>query len=82
MEACFPGPSIAVLASIGTIIVSGASVMFWQIIAAKNAHIRYVESVNADLTELVNPAIGTARGAVEEVKTIRRRQLPSGRQER
>lgn len=82
MEACFTGPSLAILGTLGTIISGAIGTMFWQIIAAKNAHIRYVEGVNADLTEIVNPALGTARGVIEEARATRRRGLPSGRQDR
>lgn len=68
---------VAVLTALGGALAGGYSVLFYQTIKGRDNHIAYMQGVNADLTDIARPALGVARGAVDEVRD-RRKQ--AGRQ--
>lgn len=67
MQACVDGGAIALLTATGGVIASCIGALFWQLLRAKDEHIRYLQETNADLTELNRAAVGIAGGAVKKV---------------
>lgn len=63
----------ALILSAGGVLGTALGTMFWQVIKAKNDHITYIESVNADLTEINRETVGIAGGALKKVPHTGRR---------
>ena len=60
------------LIALGGSLTGAFSVLFYQTIKGRDNHIAYMQVVNADLTDIAKPALGVARGAVDEVRNSRR----------
>lgn len=61
----------AALTGVAGAIVGGYSVLFIQTLKGRDNHIAYMQTVNADLTDIAKPALGVASGAVAEVRARR-----------
>lgn len=68
-------PTLGVLATaLGSVIGGCIATLFWQALKGRDSHIRYVENVNADLTDINRASVGITGGAIKQV----RRQVREG----
>lgn len=64
MEACFSGPSIALLTALGGVVVTMVGTLFWQLRASTNAQISKAEAREGEWRRLA------VRGADEIIPSL------------
>jgi hypothetical protein len=67
MEACFSGPSIALLGTLALAAQGAIIALFVALRTAYLAQIKREQELNADLTEILRPTLGVASSALERV---------------